>query len=178
MTNVGYRTQQALCIVLGLITTAPGASPCFAQAKRAVNLTAAHAPLPFSDGIRVGNTLYVAGQQGTGSSGKLQEGISAQTQAALENIKKVVSKAGFTMSDVVAVTVYLSDIHDFAAMNKVYTTFFPNPKPTRTTVQVAGLVNGAQIEISAIAAHPSKPHLMPASCAPSGHTALQASLNP
>ena len=87
-----------------------------------------------------------------GGDGKLAEGISAQTRAALETIQRVVTKAGFKMGDVVAVTVYLSDIHDFAAMNKVYTTFFPNPKPTRTTVQVAALVNGAKIEISAIAA--------------------------
>ncbi|HUY12122.1 MAG TPA: RidA family protein [Terriglobia bacterium] len=139
---------------LGLMMVAVGPPPCLAQAKRAVNLAAAHAPLPFSDGIRVGNTLYVAGQQGTGSTGKLEEGISGQTRAALETIRRVVTKEGFRMSDVVAVNVYLSDIHDFAAMNKVYTTFFPDPKPTRTTVQVAALVNGAKIEISAIAAKP------------------------
>ncbi|HEX5483470.1 MAG TPA: RidA family protein, partial [Terriglobia bacterium] len=69
----------------------------------------------------------------------------------LENIERVVKKAGLRMSDVVSVNVYLSDIHDFGEMNKVYTTFFPDPKPTRTTVQVAALVNGAKIEISAIA---------------------------
>ena len=152
MTNCESLRRLTIGAALGLMMAAVVSPPCLAQAKRAVNLTAAHAPLPFSDGIQVGNTLYVAGQQGTGSNGKLEEGISGQTRAALETIRRVATKAGFKMSDVVAVNVYLSDINDFAAMNKVYTTFFPDPKPTRTTVQVAALVNGAKIEISAIAA--------------------------
>src|SRR5579875_2574853 len=120
--------------------------------------------LPFSDGIVVGNTLYIAGQQGADQSGKLVAGgIGPQTRAALETIETVVKKAGFQMSDVVAVNVYLADIHDFAAMNEVYKTFFPNPKPTRTTVQVAALVNGARIEISAIAVRTPGVHFVPAS---------------
>ncbi|MGH9397373.1 MAG: RidA family protein [Terriglobia bacterium] len=124
---------------------------CCAQGRRAVNLPGTTQALPFSDCILVGNSLYVSGTQGTDRNGKLEDGISAQTRAALEAIQKVVTKAGFGMKDVVAVNVYLSDVHDFDAMNKVYATFFPNPKPTRTTVQVAALVNGAKIEISAIA---------------------------
>lgn len=116
-----------------------------------MNLSGNTQNLPFSDGIVAGNTLYVAGQQGTDSKGKLKDGISDQTQATLEHIKDVVGRAGFEMKDVVTVNVYLSDIADFAAMNKVYTTFFPDPKPARTTIQAAGLVNGAKVEISAIA---------------------------
>ncbi|MDE3180476.1 MAG: RidA family protein [Acidobacteriota bacterium] len=137
----------ATCLIT-ILYFASSALP--AQGRHAVNLT--NESLPFSDGIIAGNTLYVSGTQGTDSHGKLENGISAQTRAALETIRKVVTKAGFKMSDVVAVNVYLSDIQDFAAMNKVYATFFPNPKPTRTTIQAAALVNGAKIEISAIAA--------------------------
>jgi 2-iminobutanoate/2-iminopropanoate deaminase len=122
-----------------------------AQGHRAVNPAGASQNLPFSDGIEAGNTLYLAGQQGTDSNGKLKEGISDQTEAALENIKQIVTKAGFEMKDVVNVNVYLSDMSDFAAMNKVYTAFFANPKPARTAIQAAGLVGGAKIEISAIA---------------------------
>ena len=122
-----------------------------AQERRAVNLSGSAQNLPFSDGIVAGNTLYVAGQQGTDANGKLKEGISDQTEATLEHIRQVVTKAGFEMKDVVTVNVYLSDIADFAAMNRVYTTFFPDPKPARTTIQAAGLVNGAKVEISAIA---------------------------
>jgi 2-iminobutanoate/2-iminopropanoate deaminase len=122
-----------------------------AKGHRAVNPSGASQNLPFSDGIEAGNTLYLAGQQGTDSNGKLKEGISDQTEAALENIKEIVTKAGFEMKDVVNVNVYLSDMSDFIAMNKVYTAFFASPKPARTAIQAAGLVGGAKIEISAIA---------------------------
>ncbi|MGH9404783.1 MAG: RidA family protein [Terriglobia bacterium] len=141
-----------VCAAAGLVFALIAAPRAAAQYKRSFNLSPGAQALPFSDGILAGNTLFIAGEQGAGSNGKLVPGgIGPQTKAALETIAKVVHEAGFEMGDVVAVNVYLSDIHDFAAMNKVYTTFFPNPKPTRTTVQVAALVNGAKIEISAIA---------------------------
>ena len=99
-----------------------------------------------------GNTLYVAGQEGTDDQGKLAPGgIAAETQAALANIEKVVKEAGFDMKDIVSVTVFLADIHEFPDMNKVYKTVMPDPKPARATVQVAALVNNARIEVSAIA---------------------------
>lgn len=122
------------------------------QFRRAVSLESPALNLPFSDGIVAGNTLYVAGQQGTDAKGNLVEGgVEAQTRMALENIGTVVKDAGFSMNDVVSVTVYLADIHDFADMNKVYRTILPDPKPARATVQVGGLVNNARVEISAVA---------------------------
>jgi reactive intermediate/imine deaminase len=129
------------------------ARPQSAQLKmRAFNLPGTPQGLPFSDGLLVGSTLYVAGQQGAGADGKLVPGgIGPQTRATLETIQKVLHEAGFEMKDVVAVNVYLADIQDFGEMNKVYKTFFPDPKPTRTTIQAAKLVNDARIEISAIA---------------------------
>ena len=121
------------------------------QEKKAVNLSDAHG-LPFSDGIVVGNTLYIAGQEGADDSGKLAPGgIGPETTAALENIQKVVKAAGFEMKDIVNVTVYLADIHEFPDMNKVYKSVMPDPKPARATIQAAALVNNARIEISAIA---------------------------
>jgi 2-iminobutanoate/2-iminopropanoate deaminase len=108
--------------------------------------------LPFNDGIVAGNTLYLAGQEGTDEASKLVPGgITPETKAALENIEKVVKAAGFELKDIVSVTVYLADIHDFPEMNKVYKAFLPDPKPARATIQAAGLVNGARVEISAIA---------------------------
>ncbi|MGH9828998.1 MAG: RidA family protein, partial [Blastocatellia bacterium] len=77
--------------------------------------------------------------------------IEPQTQGAIESFQKLVKSAGFEMKDIVSVTVYLADINDFAEMNKVYRTIVPDPKPARATVQAAALVNGARIEISAIA---------------------------
>jgi len=125
-------------------------NPAGSSAKKAINPPGTAEGLPFSNGIVVGNTLYVAGQEGT-VNGKLAEGIGPQTEAALGAIKKIVEQAGFQMSDVVAVTVYMADLSEFGDMNKVYKTFFAEPRPARATVQVAALVANARIEISAIA---------------------------
>jgi 2-iminobutanoate/2-iminopropanoate deaminase len=123
----------------------------YPQARRAITVGESKG-LPFSDGMLVGDTLYIAGQEGTDANNKLVAGgIGPETQAALDNIQKVVKAAGFELKDVVAVTVYLADIHEFGDMNKVYRSVMPDPKPTRATVQVAALVNNARIEISAIA---------------------------
>jgi 2-iminobutanoate/2-iminopropanoate deaminase len=109
--------------------------------------------LPLSGGVvAAGKTLYVSGMQGTDASGRLVAGgIGAETKAALENIAKIVKAAGFDLKDLVSVTVYLADAHEFADMNAVYRGFLPDPKPARATTQVAALVNNARIEISAIA---------------------------
>ena len=132
------------------------ATPAWAQQKRAITVGESKG-LPFSDGIVVGNTLYIAGTEGTDETNKLKAGgIGPETQAALDNIAKVVKQAGFEMSDIVSVTVYLADIKEFPDMNKVYKAVMPDPKPTRATVQVAGLVNNARIEISAIAVKSKK----------------------
>jgi 2-iminobutanoate/2-iminopropanoate deaminase len=121
------------------------------SAKRAINPPGTAEGLPFSNGILVANTLYVAGQEGL-DQGKLRPGgIGPETQATLENIKKIVEAAGLQMTDVASVNVYLADLAEFGEMNKVYKTFFPEPRPARATVQVAGLVNNARVEISAIA---------------------------
>jgi len=127
------------------------AKPSLAQERKAVNLSPARG-LPFSDGIVAGNTLYVAGQEGTDASDKLVAGgIGPETTAALANIEKVLKAAGYEMKDIVSVTVYLADIHEFPDMNKVYKGVMPDPKPARATIQAAALVNSARVEISAIA---------------------------
>jgi 2-iminobutanoate/2-iminopropanoate deaminase len=136
-------------VVTSCFSTA--ARPLQAQEHKAINLAPARG-LPFSDGIVAGDTLYVAGQEGTGPGDKLVSGgIGPETTAALENIQKIVKAAGFEMKDIVSVTVYLADIHEFPEMNKIYKTVMPDPKPARATVQAAALVNDARIEISAIA---------------------------
>jgi len=139
----------AFVVVLTFMT--PPSQRCYAQEHKAINLAPARG-LPFSDGIIAGNTLYIAGQEGTGEDGKLVPGgISAETKAALDTMQKVVKAAGFELNEVVSVTVYLADIKDFPEMNKVYKTVFPDPKPARATIQAAALVNDARVEIAAIA---------------------------
>lgn len=106
----------------------------------------------FSNGCVVGNTLYVAGQQGPGSNGKLAgTDITQQTTNAIAAVKQVAEEAGFEMADIVSVTVYVADLNDVPKMNEVYRKLIPDPKPARVALQVAGLIGGAKVEISAIA---------------------------
>jgi len=139
----------SIAIVAATIFTVAG--PGRNAERRGINPPGAAADLPFSNGLLVGNTLYLAGQQGLVNGKPAPGGIGPETQAALGTIKAILNQAGFQMTDVVTVTVYLTDIGDFREMTAMYKTFFPQPRPARTTVQVAGLVNGARVEISAIA---------------------------
>jgi 2-iminobutanoate/2-iminopropanoate deaminase len=139
-----------------VLTIAPAWQTGYAQERKAINLSPTRG-LPFSDAIVAGNTLYIAGQEGTDDSDKLVAGgIVPETKAALANIEKVAKAAGFEVKDIVSVTVYLADIHEFGDMNSVYKVFMPDPKPARATVQVAALVNNARVEISAIAVRAEK----------------------
>ncbi|MGB2605089.1 MAG: RidA family protein [Candidatus Sulfotelmatobacter sp.] len=145
------RARVVLSVVVMALCVSLGSYRAEGQARKAVNLSASR-DLPFSDGIIAGNTLYVAGQEGTDNSGKLAAGgIGPETSAALDNIHKILKAAGFELKDVVNVTIYLADIHDFPEMNKIYKSVMPDPKPARATMQAAALVNNARIEISAIA---------------------------
>jgi 2-iminobutanoate/2-iminopropanoate deaminase len=142
-------------IVLGITILAAAlllvAQRPHSSGKHAVSLPGTQADMPFSRGIVAGNTLYVAGHAGYDDNGKLRPGgIGPETQSALEHIKQVVEAAGFQMTDVVSTTVYLADIGEWGDMNKVYKTFFPEPRPTRAAVQVK-LGGNARVEISAIA---------------------------
>ena len=107
--------------------------------------------MPFSGGYIAGNTLYVAGQQGPEAGGKLSGDIKSETTNTIAAIKKVVDAAGFKMTDIVSVTVFVTSLDYVPKMNEVYKALMPDPKPARATVQVAGLIGGAKIEISAIA---------------------------
>lgn len=143
--------QMSVLISALMIAVIPSWHGVKAQERKVINLAPARG-LPFNDGVIAGNTLYVAGQEGTDESGKLAPGgIAAETKAALDNISKVLKAGGFESKDIVSVTVYLADIHDFPEMNKVYKTVIPDPKPARATIQAAALVNDARVEIAAIA---------------------------
>jgi len=106
----------------------------------------------FSNGYVAGNTLYVAGQQGPDSKGTvIGTDITLQTTNAIAAVKQVAEEAGFEMTDIVSVTVYVTDLNDVPKMNEVYRKLIPEPKPARVALQVAGLIGGAKIEIAAIA---------------------------
>ena len=98
-------------------------------------------------------TLFVSGQTPIDpSSGQLIEGdVAAQTHQVFNNLASVLSAAGCDLTDVVKVNVYLIDMRDFEAMNRVYATYFTAPYPARTTVAVVGLPLGARVEIEMVA---------------------------
>ena len=118
-------------------------------------ITAAGAPPaigPYSQAVRSGDLLFVSGQIPLDpATGQLVGGdIAAQTHRVLQSLDAIVRAAGATLDDVVKTTVYLADMNDFAAMNRVYATWFADPAPARAAVQVARLPKDAQVEIEAI----------------------------
>lgn len=114
-----------------------------------------NSPGPFSDAVRVGSIVFLSGELGTDSTGRLVAGgIGAETRQTLENIKTKLARMGLTMDNVVKCTAMLADIGEWAAMNAVYRTYFPGPKPARSAFGTSGLVRGARIELECIAAVP------------------------
>lgn len=105
----------------------------------------------YSAGILVGDTLYISGQAGEDKDGKIPAGFEAEVQQALDNINAVLDAAAMKPSDIVSVQVYLTDGTLFPRFNTVYTAFFKEPRPTRTTVVVARLVGEGHIEITTTA---------------------------
>ena len=108
---------------------------------------------PYSQAIAVGNTLYCAGQIPLDpASGELVPGgVSEQTKRVLENVGGVLKANGMDYANVVKATVFMTDLSKFSEMNTVYGHYFHPPFPARSTVQVAALPKGAQVEIEVIA---------------------------
>jgi len=112
---------------------------------------------PYSQAIRAGSFIFVAGQGPIDPRTRQIIGntIEEQTEVTLNNIKAILEEAGSSMENVIKVTVYLSNIEDFDAMNRVYSKFFRENPPARTTIQ-AKLWKNILIEIDAIAVIPDK----------------------
>jgi reactive intermediate/imine deaminase len=107
---------------------------------------------PFSESVRVGNLIYLSGQIGTDTSGKLVTGgISQETKQTLDNIKAALKRYDLTMDDVVKCTVMIADMKEWAEMNKVYVTYFKNNLPARSSLGVNGLALNSRVEIECIA---------------------------
>lgn len=108
---------------------------------------------PYSQGIRTGDFIFLAGQIPLDpATGELVTGdISAQTRRCLENIKALLAAEGATTANVVKATVFLTDLANFAAMNAVYAEYFTELPPARSTIQVAGLPKASMVEIEVIA---------------------------
>lgn len=112
------------------------------------------ATLPFSEGVRVGNTLYLSGQLGIvpGSMKLAAGGIAEETRQAMQNIKASLEANGYALTNLVKCTAMLADMSEWGAFNDVYKTFFPVHFPARSAFGTSGLALGARVEIECVAA--------------------------
>jgi reactive intermediate/imine deaminase len=105
----------------------------------------------YSQAVRCGDTVYLAGQIGLDpATMQLADGIEAQVVRVFENLKAVAAAAGGTLGDAAKLTVYLTDLEHFALVNRVMAGYFTEPYPARAAVGVASLPRGALVEIDAI----------------------------
>jgi 2-iminobutanoate/2-iminopropanoate deaminase len=108
---------------------------------------------PYSQAVRVGSTIYCAGQIPLDpKSGQIVPGdIGTQTRRVLDNIAAVLRSEGVTFENVAKTTIFLTDLGDFQTVNEIYGSYFKNQPPARSTVQVSALPKGANVEIEVIA---------------------------
>ena len=118
------------------------------------NISTPHAPAaigPYSQAVRVGDTIYLSGQIGLDpKSMLLADGIDAQIRQVFGNLKAVAEAGGASLDDAVRVTVYLTDLVNFTHVNEAMAKISREPFPARATVEVAGLPRGALGEIDAV----------------------------
>ena len=114
-------------------------------------------PAPFSEGIAVAGTFYVAGHVGVDpASQKAPANADAEAHLVLDAVKKTLEQGGLSMDDLVSVTVYCTDLSLYDGFNSIYRTYFKNHYPTRAFIGVNQLVRGAHFEIAGVATVPRK----------------------
>jgi reactive intermediate/imine deaminase len=120
--------------------------------KRAIHTDAAPKAIgPYSQAMRCGDTVYLAGQIGLDpATMELVTGVEPQIRRVFENLKAVATAAGGGLDDVVRLTVYLTDLDHFTRLNEIMATYFTAPYPARAALGVASLPRNAQVEIDAI----------------------------
>lgn len=123
--------------------------------KKVIQTKSAPAAIgPYSQAIDLGNLVFCSGQIPLDpASGQVLTGdIRSQTELVMKNVEAVLAGAGLTFQNVVKSTIFLTNMGDFQTVNEVYGRFFPEQPPARSTVQVAGLPRGVNVEIEVIAA--------------------------
>ena len=141
------RTSKLTIVVLAFLFAAPASG----AEKKIIVPPGAKPGGNYSQGILIDGTLYISGQGGEDAAGKIPGDFEAEVKQSLDNIGTILKAAGMAPSDVVSVQVYLTDAAKFQRMNAVYTSYFKDPRPTRTTVVIAKLVGPGNIEITVTA---------------------------
>ena len=153
MTGIRLRMRSA-AMVCGAGLMVAGLVGCAAPNKREVlSTTEIYKNIgPYSQMVSHGNTIYFSGVLPLNMAGNAIDGttIEAQTHAVLKFMGAKLQSQGLSYDDVLATTVYLKDMNEFAAMNKVYGEYFKNAPPARATVEVARLPRDVKIEIAAV----------------------------
>jgi len=151
-TPLKYHATMKLTMHSVLLVFLLSAAAVFAAPRKVIQPKEFPSGRPFSPAILAGDTLYVSGQIGIDlKTGKIPVQFEDEVKLCLENIGILLRAGGMSYEDVVSVQVYLTDMDQFQRMNTVYTTFFKEPRPTRTTVGIAKLAGGAHIEITVTA---------------------------
>ena len=121
--------------------------------KKYISTTQAPAAVgPYSQAVLSGNTLYLSGQIGLDpQTQQMETTFEEQAKRVFSNIRAVLKEAGYSFSDVTKVTVYLTDMANFAQLNDIYGTFFEPPCPARSCIAVAALPKNALVEIEVVA---------------------------
>ena len=150
-------TMNKTLILLALCGTLPIAQGAVAADKPKVEFLnsgkVVPADLPFSEAVRVGDTLYLSGQIGVipGSLKLVEGGTQAQARQAMENIRTSLEAHGYSMADLVKCTVMLADMSEWSMFNEVYKTYFTGRYPARSAFGANGLALGARLEVECIA---------------------------
>lgn len=108
---------------------------------------------PYSQALSFGELVFCSGQLGVDTAtGKLAQGVDAQTHAAMKNLGAVLAAAGLGYQDILKTTIFVTDLKDFAAVNQAYGSYFASEPPARACVQVAALPLGGLVEVECVAA--------------------------
>lgn len=143
-------TRITLALSLSLTLALSGCAPRY---KTEVITATSGPPRPFSPAVKTNGFIFLSGQIGTDSTGRLVGGgIQAETRQTMNNIRDVLARSGSSMEKVVKCTVFILDMAEWPAMNEVYITYFKGPPPARSAAGASGLALGARVEVECIAA--------------------------
>lgn len=145
--------MKLLSLAVALLLSS-AAGPAYAQGANRTYLTSPMGEqhhLPFSGGVVVGNTLYIAGTTAIGPGEKKSLTAAQEARAVMDDVRRVVEQGGMTMDDIVSVQVFCTDLHDYGAFNRVYATYFHGHYPARAFIGAASLLFGARYEVMGIA---------------------------
>jgi reactive intermediate/imine deaminase len=141
-------TRSIAALAVGAVLGATGAG----TGRSYVEPRSSASDRPFSDAVRVGDTLYLSGKIGLDAERKAPGDAKAEARNVLDDVQKTLTAAGMSMDDLVFVQVFCSDVEHYAAWNEVYRTYFKKELPARAFIGSGKLLFGARFEVQAIAA--------------------------